>query len=130
MSSSNARRTRRSEQKSVRQLFDEMPAEVRRVVNRLSAEYGIDSFVSFKAMLGIVGKIMPGNLCAGCGEVIEGASPGIYAVVVEPAGGVVGSLCCSCVERFKTDDKFAHRIDSEGYRAAHGAGPDDVGGTA
>ncbi len=111
-------------------MFDEMPAEVRRVVNRLSAEYGIDPFVSFKAMLGIVGKIMPGNLCAGCGEMIDGASPAVYAVVVEPAGGVVGSMCCLCVERCKTDDRFAAKIDSEGYRAAHGAGPDDVAGTA
>jgi hypothetical protein len=111
-------------------MFDEMPAEVRRVVNRLSAEYGIDPFVSFKAMRGIVGKIMPGNLCAGCGEMIEGASAGLYAVVVEPSGSVVGSICCPCVERFKTDEQFALRIDSEGYRAVHGAGPDDVGGHA
>lgn len=112
-------------------MFDEMPPEVRGAVNRLSAEYCLDPFASFKSMLAVVGKILPGGApCAGCGSAIENAAPGVYAVVVEPHGGVIGSMCRPCIQRFKTDDKFATRIDGEGYRAIFGAGPDDVGGNA
>jgi hypothetical protein len=128
VSSSASRRERRAERKSVRQMFDEMPALVRGAVNRIAAEYGLDAFASFQSMANILSKILPGNLCVGCAKIIDGSPPGVYAVT-QPTIGVIGSMCAGCIERFRTDDKFATKVDHEGFRACYGAGPDDVAGT-
>ncbi len=106
-----------------------MPPAVRRIVERLSAKCGISPHATFDTMLAVFSKTLPDNLCAGCGEMMRHAPAGFY-VISETTGAAVGSVCDTCVERYRTDYKFAARIDSEGYRAAHGAGPDDVAGTA
>lgn len=126
MSSTAARRARRAERK---RLPPDMPAAVRRSVEQIALEFNMTPGSVFKAMCAVYSKSLPGNRCIGCLETISDAPAGVYAIQ-ETTGGAVGSICENCAERFQTDDKFAARIDSEGYRAAHGAGPDDVGGTA
>lgn len=70
----------------------------------------------------------PDNRCAGCGVMMAEIAVAVY--LKRGAHGAVGSLCVVCNERFETDIEFAKRIDAESYRAAYGAGPDDVAGTA
>ncbi len=72
--------------------------------------------------------MLPDNRCAGCGVMMPDIAVAVY--VKRGKRGAVGSLCAVCNERFETDHKFAKRIDAESYRAAFGAGPDDVAGTA
>jgi hypothetical protein len=125
MSSSASRRGRRADRKNM----PPMPDSVRRSVEQIATDYGMSPQSVFNAMCALFSKTLPGNRCVGCNETILESPAALYAINDSPKGAV-GSVCPACAERYQYDDKFAAKIDSEGYRAAHGAGPDDVGGTA
>jgi|SRR6516225_9704997 hypothetical protein len=68
--------------------------------------------------------------CAACGVPFQDGQPIVAGEVYLAEGLVLYRNCRPCDERIRRDNKAFERFIGDAYRALHGAGPDDVAGSA
>jgi len=99
-----------------------MPHEYRRAgVPRATAERLRAGSLRAQAVL---------RLCAGCGTPFQDGQSIVSGEVYFAEGLVFYRNCRPCDERIHRDPKAFRQFIGDAYRAFHGAGPDDVAGSA
>jgi hypothetical protein len=71
------------------------------------------------------------RFCAACGTPFRDGEPIVAGeVYLPPWGLLLYRNCLLCDERIRRDARALDQFLKDAYRALHGAGPDDVAGTA